>query len=308
VENDAHDDPDRDRATSAASAAFDRPVAYVRSGNVYVSSGATEKRLTDGGGHARPRWSPNGARLAYLRGGRLWVMNANGSGQRRVSDRAAAGPAWSPDGRWLAFAATGCTGGPIVYRVASTGTAAPEALFPTECRGESLPDATAPGPPATGPLADRLRYDDALAWSPDGTKIAFRGGMCESVYDACLTLGTVATGAEKTVVAYGGGGQDYSGFAVVPAFGPTGGTLSWTAYQQGNDPASSLPVHVVERNLATGTTRTIGASEDRELVYAGGSRALLTGQHKGGSWVLSVDLRTGARTPFRPGSQPSIQS
>lgn len=288
---------------SAATPTFDRKVAYVRSGAIYVSSGATETKLTDG---TRPRWSADHKRIAFLRAGLLWVMNADGSGKRQLSDRPAAGPAWSPDGKWIAFAAVGCTGGPVVHRIATTGTAQPEALFPTECRGEPLPEVEPPLPPVTGGLADRLKFDDALAWSPDGTKMAFRGGMCESTYDACLTVGTVATGAEKIVSAYGGGGVQYDGFAVVPAFGPGGATLSWTAYQIGDDAASSKPVHVVEKNLTSNAVRTIGTGEDRELVYAPGGRALLTGRYQGSSWVFAVDLTTGARTPFHAGSQPSI--
>ena len=35
-------------------------VAYVRAGDVYVSKGATETRLTKEGGYSRPRWSPQG--------------------------------------------------------------------------------------------------------------------------------------------------------------------------------------------------------------------------------------------------------
>ena len=37
------------------------------------------------------------------------------------------------------------------------------------------------------------------------------------------------------------------------------------------------------------------------------SRAVVTGQNKGGSWVMVVNLATGARTPFHSGSQPSVQ-
>lgn len=294
-------------AVRAGVPTFRRLVAYVRDGNIYVSQGAAERAITRGGGYSRPRWSPNGGRIAYLRAGLLSVMNADGTGQVRLSDRPAAGPAWSPDGRWLAFAAPGCSGGPAIYRISAvTPNSRPEVLFPADCRGEALPPVTRPVP-ASGTLAQRLRRDDAVAWSPDGTRIAFRGGQCESTYDDCLSLGTVASGGERVLAAYGGGGHESSGFAVVPAFRADGVKVAWTAYQVGHDAASTLPIHVVEYDLARGGVRRVGAAEDRELAYESATRALVTGTYRNSTWILAVDLRSGVRVPFHPGSQPSIQ-
>ncbi|BFU43641.1 hypothetical protein KRMM14A1004_18780 [Krasilnikovia sp. MM14-A1004] len=292
----------------AATPTMRSQVAYVRSGNVYVSKGATEKRLTTGGGYARPSWSRDGRQLAVLKSGQLWVMKADGSAKRRLSTRPAAGASWSPDGRWIAFASASCTGGPGVYKISTTVRAAtPQVLFPAECRGEPVPAVSSPAAPSTGTLAERLRYDNAVAWSPDGGRIVFRGGLCESVYDDCLTIGTVSTGAERTVAAYGGGSLGNSGFAVLPGWRPDGAKLAWTAYQQGETTADDQPVHVVEFDPATGVKRTVGAAEDRELAYVDAARAVVTGQYRGGSWVLTLDLRSGARVPFHAGSQPSVQ-
>jgi dipeptidyl aminopeptidase/acylaminoacyl peptidase len=290
---------------AAAGPTFDRAVAYVRDGDVYVGRGATETRLTGGGGPQRPRWSPDGRRIAYLRAGQLWVMAADGAGKRRLTTRPAAGAAWSPDGRWIAFASAACTGGPGVYRISSTAADPPaEVLFPASCRDQA-PPAAAPAPAPAGTLAERLRRDDAVAWSPDGTRIAFRGGECENVYDDCLSLGTVATGGERVLAAYGGGGQESSGFAVVPAFRPDGARVTWTAYRTGG--AGDLPVHLVEWDLAGGEQRRIGTAEDRELVYDGAGRGVLTGRYRNASWIFLVDLATGSRTPFHKGSQPSVR-
>jgi TolB protein len=291
----------------ARAATLPSQIAYVRGGEIYVSSGPAEKRLTAGGGHSRPRWSADGTRIAYLTGGQLWTMNADGTAQRRLTTRAAAGPSWSPDGKWIAFASLSCTGGPGVYRIAASGrSAAPEVLFPSECRGEDLP-AEEPATPRVGTLTDRLRTDDAVAWSPDGTKIAFRGGDCDSVYDACLSVGTVTTGAEQTVAAYGGGSLQNSGFAVVPSWRGDGARLAWTAYQEGETTADNEPVHLVEYNPATRTKRTVGSALDRELAYLDANRAVVTGQYRGGSWVTVVGLADGSRTLFHSGSQPSVR-
>lgn len=89
-------------------------IAFVRGSNVYTikSSGAASslKRLTGGGRNAGPRWSPGGKQIAYLDDGNLWVMNANGSHKRRLTDAAPkytdSRPSWSPNGKYLAFVRT----------------------------------------------------------------------------------------------------------------------------------------------------------------------------------------------------------
>src|SRR4051812_22086234 len=63
----------------AARVARTSDIAYVRGGDIYVGKGSAEKRLTTGGGHSRPRWSPDGRRIAYLTGAQLWTMNADGT-------------------------------------------------------------------------------------------------------------------------------------------------------------------------------------------------------------------------------------
>jgi Tol biopolymer transport system component len=286
----------------AATPALDRQIAYVRSGVIYTGNGATERRLTPDGQNSRPRWSPDGSRIAYLHKGTVWVINADGTGRHQVAGGPAGGPAWSPDGTSIAYAAPGCTGGPAVYRISTAQPgAAPQVLFPVECRGSAPSHAT--GQTAgSGDLAGRLRHDDAVAWSPDGTRIAFRGGGCEGVYDDCLSVGDVSTGAEATVDAYGGGGVERSGFAVLPAWRPDGARLSWTAYQDG------AAIHVVEADPTGANARTVGTADDRELAYLDADRAVLTATHGGRSWVTLLDLRTGTRRYLRTGSQPSTRS
>jgi Tol biopolymer transport system component len=78
--------------------------------------GSQQRQLTMGSG-GRPFWSPDGRRLVYMLWNTdpcypgpatkcaitdIWTVNADGSGERKLLDRALQ-PAWSPDGRRLLF-------------------------------------------------------------------------------------------------------------------------------------------------------------------------------------------------------------
>ncbi len=78
----------------------------------YVVAGSDELRMFDlaqgtsvqfaPNGHT-PAWSPTGDRLAYYRGGDVFVRDANGTNPRQVSTNVGIGLGidWSPNGRWI---------------------------------------------------------------------------------------------------------------------------------------------------------------------------------------------------------------
>ncbi|MBC6461133.1 PD40 domain-containing protein, partial [Actinomadura sp. HBU206391] len=79
---------------------------------------------------ADPVFSPDGGRIAYTRRGSdrqgdIWVMNADGSGARRVTADAVyeMDPTWSPDGKWIAYA-RGPVEEPRVWAIRADGTLA----------------------------------------------------------------------------------------------------------------------------------------------------------------------------------------
>ncbi|HKE13584.1 MAG TPA: DPP IV N-terminal domain-containing protein [Kofleriaceae bacterium] len=93
-----------------------------------------------------PRWSPDGARIAFVRDSGVWTMNADGSDPLQLTDGPNDDdPQWSPDGDRVAFVRN--DGGTINLWVVDASGGAPAQLT----------------------TAGALRY----SWSPDGSKLAF---------------------------------------------------------------------------------------------------------------------------------------
>ena len=112
--------------------------------------GTGERVITDGA--AAPSWSPDGQRIALALNGGIAVSNLDGSDRRPVV-APGVDPAWSPDGRRVAYAA-GDRGASFIYTVNVDGT---------EIRR------------VTTPTTDSTKTTDlSPAWSPDGRWIAFQ--------------------------------------------------------------------------------------------------------------------------------------
>jgi Tol biopolymer transport system component len=147
-------------------------------------------------------------------GWHILTMHPDGSGLRDLvgSIGIRPSPTWSPDGRWIAFVGRSMSGGPldIVVIDADGGGRTVLATEPVEVSG--------------------------LAWSPDGSKLAFASAVCS----ACDVGGNVRIftinrdGTGRTLVAAGGS----------PAWSPDGSLIAFETVTQYGFPLRGS-IHVV---------------------------------------------------------------
>jgi len=145
-------------------------IAYGSRDRVYVIRSDGKQRHAVGSG-VEAAWSPDGAKLAFVRsavGGPIDSVDAGGGDRTRLTGgRFDHAPAWSPDGSRLAFSrATTIGGAETLYVVGADGTGL-----------RSL------GPQGASP-----------AWSPDGRALAFWQRNSEGV-----TLGVLRFAGEQVV-------------------------------------------------------------------------------------------------------------
>jgi len=145
---------------------YQDPSGFVGAPQIYSirADGTDAKNLTldAAASNLAPAWSPDGSKIAFVKfkgrvitplvAGTIYVMNADGSNQRRIVNGTA--PVWSPDGSSLAYMSTnGCNSSSIyvidLHRgVARRLTHGPWDVFPV--------------------------------WSPDGTQIAYAHARIET--------------------------------------------------------------------------------------------------------------------------------
>jgi Ca2+-binding RTX toxin-like protein len=186
-----------------------------------------------------PAFSPDGTRVAYVRGGGVWVAGLDGAPPTRV---AAAGtdPNWSPDGRLIAYTVTTLTGPHVVLNTLDgSGLSNIGTLYfhgsPT--RGPSwAPDgrlAFIVGVPTRIAIVDfrtgtvtstRITGNAAagLQWSRDGSRILFSNAYGLAELD-------VATRRITTAVTGGG--------VTVGSLSPTGAHIAYSATGECGDRA-----------------------------------------------------------------------
>jgi Tol biopolymer transport system component len=154
-------------------------LAFARSGVVYTMSdhGRNVRRITRG---RSPAWAPQGRRIAFERGTKLFVVNIDTKAVRLLADRhgglacarygegggpevaTLSSPEWSPDGTRL-LVSLSCD-----YYKSAYVRAMIVGLHGNGVTGNVPIDVLAPG--------------SRMAWSPDGSRLAFAVGGFRSHY------------------------------------------------------------------------------------------------------------------------------
>jgi Tol biopolymer transport system component len=160
------------------------------------ADGSDQRRLASGG--ASPSWSPDSRMVAYEGEGQIRVINADGTGDRSVTNQrfGASGPAWSPRGDRIAFV-----------------TAIDE---PPDRPAEKHIFLINPDGTGSVNLTRGRGDDEGPVWSPDGSKIAFLFSEGEE-------------GSEVAVMNSDGSGRTNltrrSGFDLSPRWSPDGSRI-----------------------------------------------------------------------------------
>jgi TolB protein len=251
-------------------------------------------------------------RVAFVRGGRVYVIDSDGHGERAVSEQGMAlSPAWHPSGRWIAYSTFGPRGTQVVVRdVQGGGTRiasvrpglnitpdfSPDGALLVWAHGEeSGADLFATEYPGGGDTrritVGRGSDNVSPSFSPDGRRLAFtsnRAGHPE-IYTADVDGTNV-----ELLTTYLAGDQSYRSN---PAWSPDGRVVAFQSQVAGR--FQIMTISLRDRSMKQLTSEGINedpawAPDGRHLVF--------TSTRTGTKQLFVLDVETGrARQLTRAG-------
>jgi TolB protein len=157
-------------------------------------------------------------RLAFVRGGRVHIVDSDGYGERVVSEQGTAlSPAWHPSGRWIAYSAFGPRGTQIVVRDVQRG--------------------------GTRVASPRAGLNITPEFSPDGSLLIWSFGE-ESGAD--LVAAPYPSGGDPRRITVGRGSDNVS-----PSFSPDGRRMAFTSNRAGHPEIYTVDVDGANVELLT---------------------------------------------------------
>ncbi len=291
------------------------------------SPSSAEKQLTsDPAGEDRPRWSPDGKKIAFVSskdgGSQIWVGDfdpsavALGPAQKITNiSTEADGELWSPDGKWILFTSQVYPDCPddacnkqreeqkknskvratifngLFFRHWSSYTGDKRThIFIMPSTGGPAKDLT-PGNHDAPPFS--LGGQDMYAFSPDSQEVAFTSNIDE--------VGATSTNNDIFVVPVTGGtpkkistsaGSDSS-----PLYSPDGKYIAWRMQETPGYESDRFQLVLYDRK--SGQIRSLTKDFDRwveSFVWAADSKTIyFTIEDLGKSPLFTIDLPTGGR-------------
>jgi dipeptidyl aminopeptidase/acylaminoacyl peptidase len=240
--------------------------------HIWFNSHRGEARQLDlgTGSQTRPRFSPDGRRLAYLSGGQVWTVDLSTQVKRQLTrlSGGASGHSWSPDGRWIAFQSitvpSGVEAENVAYLKAQEASKVTGRLYttlsfrhwdewkdPKQVSHLFVVPADGSAPPrdlTAGFTTDVPNYadvaaGDGYAWSPDGRSLAFESAPEQA-------KGTSTNGELYEVATMGGPIRkltDNPAMDTTPRYSPDGKHLAWRAQRRPGYESDKFELWVMDR-------------------------------------------------------------
>ena len=222
---------------------------------------------------AQSAWSPDGRRIAFKsrrdRNNELYVMDADGSAETRLTNSFGVSegqPFWSPDGKHLLYRKT--QDNPIVQNAD---------IWELDVD---------PANPSPRPVLERAGDERYPSFSPDGTKIVFRGD--HDLVDHSGDEELYVMGADGTNIVQL---THNDVFDSAPAFSPDGTRIVFESARDSGNPLA-LDIYVMNADGSDVRRLTADPAHDEGPVFSpDGTKIAFTSERGGSSdiWVMNAD-------------------